>query len=85
MEAVQYTLYQTENPDTRFERIYGKITELEAIRKKDVQQVYDQKMEIMGKLDDTLFNMMNQMQELDAYKKSYESAGREISDTSKQV
>ena len=46
LEAVQYTLYQTENPDTRFNKIYEKLSLLEAGRKKDHESATDQRREI---------------------------------------
>ena len=35
MEGVCYALYKSDNPDTRFEKIYQKLVHLEAARQKD--------------------------------------------------
>lgn len=35
LEKVQYALYQTDVPDTRFNQIYDRLSWLEASRKKD--------------------------------------------------
>lgn len=32
MEGVSYALYKSDNPDTRFEKIYQKLSHLEAAR-----------------------------------------------------
>ena len=37
MQAVEYSLYKTEVPDTRFSSIYDKLTYLEATREKDIE------------------------------------------------
>ena len=41
MEGVCYALYKTDNPDTRFEKIYQKLMNLEASRQKDSQFLND--------------------------------------------
>lgn len=57
MEGVCYALYKSDNPDTRFERIYEKLSHLEATRKKDQQGLADQKTEMKSMLDGTMFSM----------------------------
>ena len=37
MSAVEYALYKTEEPDTRFSAIYDKLTHIEMTRAKDVE------------------------------------------------
>lgn len=36
LDKVQYALYQSENPDSRFDKIYSKFCEFEANRLQDV-------------------------------------------------
>ena len=78
LERVQYTLYQTENPDTRFDKIYEKLSFLEANRMKSETQLSDMKKEVYKKIENTMFDIAQQMNELDVYKKKYESMAVEI-------
>ena len=80
MEGVSYALYKSDNPDTRFEKIYQKLTHLEAARQKDIQSLSDQKEEVKTMLDTTVFNMEKQIRELDEYKVKYVSLGTEINE-----
>ena len=48
----------------------------------DAKAVHDQKHFLMSKLNDTLFVLDNKMRELDVYKNSYASCGKEIEETS---
>ena len=41
VKKLQYAVYQTEDPDTRFHRIYKKLDFLEAARLKDEQKMID--------------------------------------------
>ena len=76
--AAEYALFKVEVPDTRFERIYTKLTHFEASRKKDWKAVNDQRKEINTQLEDTLFEVNSQMKTLDQYKSQYESMGTKI-------
>lgn len=78
LERVQYALYQTEDPDTRFEEIYDKLKSLETSRNKDIQSNRDLKESIDTQISDTLFGIQGQMRELDSYKSNYDSIGKEI-------
>ena len=42
----EYALYKTEIPDTRFEKLYKKLTHIEASRLKDKRSAEDQKRDI---------------------------------------
>ena len=85
MNEVTYALYQTDDPDTRFAKIYKNIQGLELARKTDAKAVHDQKHFLMSKLNDTLFVLDNKMRELDVYKNSYASCGKEIEETSQHI
>ena len=41
LEAVEYALYKTENPDSRFEKIYASLAEYEVNRRMDKQSFED--------------------------------------------
>ena len=48
MIRAEYALYKTEVPDTRFERLYKKLTHIEASRLKDKRNAEDQKSDIQN-------------------------------------
>lgn len=85
LERVQYALYQTEDPDTRFDEIYEKLKSLEISRNKDIQSNRDLKESIDTQISDTLFGIQGQMRELDSYKSNYDSIGKEIQQTQAQI
>ena len=68
MDAVEYAIYKTENPDNRFTHIYEKLTYLEASRVKDIEESKNQRLNIDTKFEETLFTINGQMKSLDKYK-----------------
>ena len=74
----EYALYKTETTDNRFDRIYDKLTHIEASRLKDKRCAEDQKRDVETLIADTVFKIDNQLKELDLFKKNYESLGQEI-------
>jgi len=65
-------------PDTRFDRIYTKLVNLESSRLKDQLSNQELRGDIKKKLEETLFGIDYQMKELESYKKSYESLAKEM-------
>ena len=82
---MQYALYQTEDSDTRFDKIYQKLTWLEASRQRDVISNKDQRKEIDTQLADVIFDMNQKIGLLDVYKTSYTSMGIEINEVNNQI
>lgn len=73
MEAVEYVIYKTENPDNRFAQIYDKLTYLEASRQKDLDANKTQRINIDNIVDETMFKLDCQIADLEVYKEQYQS------------
>lgn len=72
MQAVEYALYKTEEPDTRFTAIYDKLTHLEATRAKDIVDNKNLRENIDKKFEETLFSIDCKVRDLEQYKTQYE-------------
>ena len=59
MIRAEYALYKTETTDNRFDRIYDKLTHIEASRLKDKRCAEDQKRDIETLVSDTVFKIEN--------------------------
>ena len=57
MLAVEYALFKTEQPDTRFERIYDKMSAMETARIRDNHDVKYLKESLEKKFDQVMFQV----------------------------
>ena len=71
MQAVEYALYKTENPDTRFSAIYDKLSALEVTRAKDIEYNRNQRENIENHFKETLFEIECKVKDLEKYKQWY--------------
>ena len=85
LEAVEYALYKTENPDSRFEKIYASLAEYEVNRRMDKQSFEDLQRNIEQQLKDSVFDMDCKIRELDHYKTSFENLSTDISTTKERI
>ena len=81
MQAVEYALYKTEVPDTRFQSIYDKLSALEVTRAKDLSHSQSQRENIEQKFKETLFDIECKIKDLDQYKQQYNGLVDRIKET----
>ena len=85
MQAVEYALYKTEVPDTRFSAIYDKLSALEVTRAKDMSHNASQRENIENKFKETLFDIECKVKDLDQYKQQYKGLVNRIKEQSDNI
>ena len=81
MQAVEYALYKTEVPDTRFQAIYDKLSALEVTRAKDLSHSQSQRENIEQKFKETHFDIECKIKDLDQYKQQYNGLVSRVKET----
>ena len=61
MLAVEYALFKTEEPDSRFTRLYDKLAAMEVVRVKELEDNVYLRDTLNVKFDATMFKINNQI------------------------
>ena len=85
MIAVEYGLFKTDVPDTRFHKIYEKLCALEVSRAKDLEDNAYLRDSVDKKLQATLFTIDGQIKGLDQYKAQYDALIARCEETKTQM
>lgn len=85
MLAVEYGLFKTDNPDTRFYKIYEKLCALEVSRAKDLEDNAYLRDSVEKKLQATVFTIDGQIKSLDQYKAQYDALIARCEETKTQM
>lgn len=85
MITAEYALFKTDDPDTRFHKIYDKLANMEVQHKKDIDTNCNLRETIKQNFDDSIFKIDNQIQSLRNFKTSYESLSARTDDMMKSI
>ena len=80
LSAVEYGLFKTEDPDTRFTRLYDKLAGMEVTRVKDLEDSAYLRDNLNQKFDSTVFKIENKFKSLEIFKDSYEALCKRAAD-----
>ena len=72
LQRVEYALYKSENPETRFDNIYAQLQSLETGRKQDKQDAKNQREQIDAAFKDTFFKFESHLKEMQQYKEQFD-------------
>ena len=71
LERVEYALYKTKKPDTRFDKIYTELSSLQAQRRQDIAACKDQAQNIEEKVMADVSKMQTDLKALDVFKETF--------------